>query len=241
MSHTRSIYRQRQYTKRFRVLEFVYPISSLYGPSIWVPDPYGLKGKVQSVNPSWGVVAFDPFVPRGLGSHHIAARTMGILAAFVVDGTMLYGSATTPIELFGPTRYQWDQGYFQQEIHRRVSVVLAKNQSLSEVWSKSPEKLAFYNYIGNNPAKGGLFRAGSMDNGDGIAVGWLGHPIFRDKEGRELFERRMPTFFKTKSITSLRSNLSSMGHVESRVNQQEPPCKAKYSSTLICCLVRTSL
>ncbi|KAL8265741.1 hypothetical protein R6Q59_003085, partial [Mikania micrantha] len=115
-------------------------------------------------------------------------------------------------------------------------VLLAKNQSLSEVWSKSPEKLAFYNYIGNNPAKGGLFRAGSMDNGDGIAVGWLGHPIFRDKEGRELFERRMPTFFKTKSITSLRSNLSSMGHVESRVNQQGPPCKAKYSSTLICCL-----
>ena len=36
-----------------------------------------------------------------------------------------------------------------------------------------------------------------MDNGDGIAVGWLGHPIFRDKEGRELFIRRMPTFFET--------------------------------------------
>ncbi|CAN4084606.1 unnamed protein product [Withania somnifera] len=28
-----------------------------------------------------------------------------------------------------------------------------------------------------------------MDNGDGIAVGWLEHPIFRDKEGRELFVR----------------------------------------------------
>jgi photosystem II CP47 chlorophyll apoprotein len=36
-----------------------------------------------------------------------------------------------------------------------------------------------------------------MDNGDGIAVGWLGHPVFRDKEGRELFVRRMPTFFET--------------------------------------------
>jgi photosystem II CP47 chlorophyll apoprotein len=35
-----------------------------------------------------------------------------------------------------------------------------------------------------------------MDNGDGIAVGWLGHPIFRDKEGRELFVRRIPTFLK---------------------------------------------
>ncbi|KAJ7958401.1 Photosystem II CP47 reaction center protein [Quillaja saponaria] len=36
-----------------------------------------------------------------------------------------------------------------------------------------------------------------MDNGDGIAVEWLGHPIFRDKEGRELFVRRMPIFFET--------------------------------------------
>ncbi|XVF44474.1 hypothetical protein PTKIN_Ptkin02bG0124400 [Pterospermum kingtungense] len=31
------------------------------------------------------------------------------------------------------------------------------------------------------------------------------------------------------SITSLRFDPSSMGHVESRVNQQGPPCKAKYS------------
>ena len=31
------------------------------------------------------------------------------------------------------------------------------------------------------------------------------------------------------SITSLRSDPSSMGHVESRVNQHGPPCKAKYS------------
>jgi photosystem II CP47 chlorophyll apoprotein len=37
-------------------------------------------------------------------------------AAFIVAGTMWYGSATTPIELFGPTRYQWDLGFFQQEI-----------------------------------------------------------------------------------------------------------------------------
>ncbi|KAD4981684.1 hypothetical protein E3N88_18355 [Mikania micrantha] len=130
-------------------------VTGLYGPGIWVSDPYGLTGKVQSVNPSWGVEGFDPFVPGGIASHHIAAGTLGILAglfhlsvrppqrlykglrmgnietvlsssiaavffaAFVVAGTMWYGSATTPIELFGPTRYQWDQGYFQQEIYRR--------------------------------------------------------------------------------------------------------------------------
>ncbi|RYR79570.1 hypothetical protein Ahy_A01g004372 [Arachis hypogaea] len=197
----------------------------MYGPGIWVSDPYGLIARVQSVNSAWGVEGSDPFVPGEIASHHIAVGTLGILAglfylsvrppqrlykglrmenietvlsssiavvffaAFVIVGTMWYGSATTSIELSGPTRYQWDQGYFQQEIYRRVSAGVAENQSLSEAWSKIPEKLAFYDYIDNNPAKGGLFRAGSMDNGDGIAVGWLGHPIFRDKEGRELFVR----------------------------------------------------
>ncbi|KAL5577578.1 hypothetical protein UlMin_019277 [Ulmus minor] len=205
-------------------------VTRLYGPGIWVSDPYGLTGKVQFVNPAWGVEGFDPFVLGGIASHHITARTLGILAglfhlsvcptqrlykglhmgnietvisssitavfftAFIVAGTMWYGSATTPIELFGPTRYQWDQGYFQQEIYRRVT------------WSKIPKKLAFYDYIGNNPTKGGLFRAGSIDNGDGIAVGWLGHPIFRDKEGCELFVRCMPTFFETFPVVLVDGN-----------------------------------
>ncbi|KAK8671135.1 hypothetical protein V6N13_037740 [Hibiscus sabdariffa] len=52
----------------------------LYGPGIWVSDPYGLTGKVQPVNPAWGVEGFDPFVPGGIASHHIAAGTLGILA-----------------------------------------------------------------------------------------------------------------------------------------------------------------
>jgi photosystem II CP47 chlorophyll apoprotein len=118
-------------------------------------------------------------------------------AAFVVAGTMWYGSAATPIELFGPTRYQWDQGFFQQEIQKRVQTSVAAGSSLQEAWSKIPEKLAFYDYIGNNPAKGGLFRTGAMNSGDGIAVGWLGHAVFKEQEGRELFVRRMPTFFET--------------------------------------------
>ena len=118
-------------------------------------------------------------------------------AAFVVAGTMWYGSAATPIELYGPTRYQWDQGFFEQEIQKRVQSDIANGLSLSDAWAKIPEKLAFYDYIGNNPAKGGLFRAGPMVNGDGIAAGWLGHAVFTDKNGNELFIRRMPTFFET--------------------------------------------
>jgi photosystem II CP47 chlorophyll apoprotein len=118
-------------------------------------------------------------------------------AAFVVAGTMWYGNATTPIELFGPTRYQWDQGYFRKEIERRVETNLAAGDTLSQAWSKIPEKLAFYDYVGNSPAKGGLFRTGPMVKGDGIAQTWLGHAVFTDSEGRELTVRRMPNFFET--------------------------------------------
>ena len=48
---------------------------------------------------------------------------------------MWYGSATTPIELFGPTRFNGIR-ILQQEIYRRVSAGLAENQSLSEAWAK---------------------------------------------------------------------------------------------------------
>eukprot|EP00983_Pelagomonas_calceolata_P102100 1158766-Pelagomonas_calceolata.AAC.8 len=166
-------------------------------------------GSVQPVAPSWGAEGFDPYNPGGVPAHHIAAGILGVLAvlsssiaavfwaAFVVAGTMWYGSAATPIELFGPTRYQWDQGFFQQEIQKRVAQSTSEGLSVSEAWAKIPEKLAFYDYIGNNPAKGGLFRTGAMNSGDGIAVGWLGHASFKDQEGRELFVRRMPTFFET--------------------------------------------
>ncbi|KAH0773806.1 hypothetical protein KY290_010943 [Solanum tuberosum] len=112
-------------------------VTGLYGPGILVSDPYGLTGKVQLVNPAWGVEGFDPFVLGGITSHHIAVGTLGILAvlfhlsvhppqclykglrmgnietalsssiiavffaAFVVTGTMWYGSATTRLNYLG--------------------------------------------------------------------------------------------------------------------------------------------
>ncbi|KAJ8437081.1 hypothetical protein Cgig2_016435 [Carnegiea gigantea] len=39
-------------------------VTGLYGPRIWVSDPYGLTGKVQPVSPEWGVEGFDPFFSR---------------------------------------------------------------------------------------------------------------------------------------------------------------------------------
>ena len=52
----------------------------LIGPGIWVSDPYGLTGRVQSINLAWGVEGFDPFILGGIASHHIATGTLGILA-----------------------------------------------------------------------------------------------------------------------------------------------------------------
>jgi hypothetical protein len=75
--------------------------------------------------------------------------------------------------------FSWGRRFFSfstkeisitEEIERRVQISLSNGSSLSEAWSKIPEKLAFYDYIGNNPAKGGLFRSGPMNNGDGIAI-----------------------------------------------------------------------
>jgi photosystem II CP47 chlorophyll apoprotein len=117
-------------------------------------------------------------------------------AAFIVAGTMWYGSATTPIELFGPTRYQWDQGYFKQEIAKRAQGAIAQGASPSEAYGNIPEKLAFFDYVGNSPAKGGLFRVGPMVNGDGLPTGWIGHISFTDKDGRDLQVRRLPNFFE---------------------------------------------
>ena len=207
-------------------------LTGLFGPGMWVSDPYGITGHVQPVAPEWGPAGFNPFNPGGVVAHHIAAGVVGIIAglfhltvrpperlykalrmgnietvlsssiaavffaAFVVAGTMWYGNATTPIELFGPTRYQWDQGYFKQEIQRRVQASVASGATLAQAYEQIPEKLAFYDYVGNSPAKGGLFRVGPMNKGDGLAQGWLGHPVFKDGEGRELTVRRLPNFFE---------------------------------------------
>jgi photosystem II CP47 chlorophyll apoprotein len=53
---------------------------------------------------------------------------------------------------------------------------MAQGLTESQAWESIPEKLAFYDYVGNSPAKGGLFRVGPMNDGDGIAEAWLRSP-----------------------------------------------------------------
>ena len=93
--------------------------------------------------------------------------TAVFFTAFLISALMWYGSAHSTQELFGPTRYSWDNGYYSLD----TKIVL-------RAWKTLPDKLVLYDYIGSNPAKGGLFRSGPMLKGSGIVQNWLGHASF---------------------------------------------------------------
>ncbi|PHT69667.1 Photosystem II CP47 reaction center protein [Capsicum annuum] len=117
-------------------------VTGLYGPRIWVSDPYGLMGKVQPRNPAWGVEGFDLFVPGGIASHHITAGTLGILAG------LFHLSIRPPQRLYKGLWY----GSSSITVVFFAAFVVAGTMC-------------------NNPTKGGLLKAGSMDNRDGISDG----------------------------------------------------------------------
>ena len=113
---------------------------------------------------------------------------------YLVSSTMWYASVTTPLELLGPSRYQWDNAYFALDIGSRLSS--SNGVLLSTSWDQIPDKLVLYDYIGCNPSKGGLFRNRCMNKGDGVVQNWLGHPYF-EMGTLSLTVRRMPAFFET--------------------------------------------
>merc|ERR1712060_422200 len=65
---------------------------------------------------------------------------------FITSSTMWYGSLTNPLELLGPSRYQWDNGYFSIEIERRVKAEEANMDKIK--WEEIPDKIIMYDYIG---------------------------------------------------------------------------------------------
>jgi photosystem II CP47 chlorophyll apoprotein len=113
--------------------------------------------------------------------------------AFLTEALMWYASVSTSLELFGPSRYHWDNAYFSLDIERRVKSV--DSVYLDKAWEEVPEKLVLYDYIGCNPSKGGLFRSGPSVKADGVVQNFLGHPSF-ELGTLSLAVRRMPAFFE---------------------------------------------
>ena len=85
-------------------------------------------------------------------------------------------------------------GYFSLNIKSRVKSIDGLLQK--QAWESVPDKVVLYDYIGNNPAKGGLFRSGPMLKGDGIFQNWLGQASF-EVGALPVSVRRMPAFFET--------------------------------------------
>ena len=90
---------------------------------------------------------------EGVLSNSLAAV---FVSSCLNSATMWYSSVTSPIELLGPSRYQWDNGLFSQDILNKIALV--DSSMILESWSQVPDKLILYDYIGCNPAKGGLFK-----------------------------------------------------------------------------------
>jgi len=117
--------------------------------------------------------------------------------AFIISGSMWYASLSAGLELFGPSRYQWDNGYFSVDIERRVKSVNSRViKGIEQAYEQVPDKLVLYDYIGSNPSKGGLFRSGPILKADGVVQNWLGHPSFSIGT-LSITVRRMPAFFET--------------------------------------------
>merc|ERR1711920_807951 len=93
------------------------------------------------------------YLLRGIGNIESVLSTSiaSILyTTLITSSTMWYGSLTNPLELLGPSRYQWDNGYFSIEIERRVKAEDAKIEKLK--WEEVPDKLIMYDYIGTTPS-----------------------------------------------------------------------------------------
>jgi photosystem II CP47 chlorophyll apoprotein len=124
-----------------------------------------------------------------LSTSIISVAVAGSINSFLV----WYGGVVVPIELFGPSRYHWDSSFFSQELERRVK---SDSTNGASSWCFVNDKLLIYDYIGSNPAKGGLFRTGPIIKGDGLLENWLGHSLFK-LGSLPLFVRRIPPFFES--------------------------------------------
>jgi photosystem II CP47 chlorophyll apoprotein len=69
------------------------------------------------------------------------------LTAFVISALMWYGSSHCVHELFGPSRYHWDNAYFAQELELRTIHLLNRSSSLNKAWEQVADKLVLYDYI----------------------------------------------------------------------------------------------
>ena len=177
-------------------------------PGIWISDVFSVTGGVQPVEPDWSVRGFDAYSPGGIVAHHPArrfeiARSIRLRPynALAFPEFLLRMGNIETVHRYGGGTIAGTEAIVQRSCSKAA-------MECEDGWLDVPDVLAFYDYVGHNPAKGGLFRVGAMNSGDGISIGWLGHPIFRTRTGQRLYPRRMPSFFESFPVILVDDNLS---------------------------------
>ena len=90
-------------------------------------------------------------------------------SGFMTSASTQYGSNRCTHELYGITRYDWDNGLFSVNIESQVASV----HPSSFRWNSIADRVILYDYIGCNPSKGVLFRSGPLIKGHGVVVNWI--------------------------------------------------------------------
>lgn len=177
-----------------RAIKPIYSIGALTTYSYGSISSHHLSAGILGIGASiWHLISRPgPTFFKLFRMYNIESILSSSLSAVFIPGiisasTMWYGSSTTVLDLYGTTRYNWDNSYFSLDIESRVK---------TSSWSDIPDKLLLYDYIGCNPSKGGLFRSGPQVLSDGIVSNWVGHAIITSGT-ISVTVRRMPAFFET--------------------------------------------
>jgi photosystem II CP47 chlorophyll apoprotein len=192
-----------------RAVKPVYSLSKLTSQCFGViPSHHIGAGSLGLIISAWhistrpGVAIYKLLLLSNIETSLASSIASVLFAALLSSGSTWYGSAVSLHSLLGPTRYHWDNAYFTRGIDRFVSTsttVAAQSHSNIQIgsnWQDVPDKMVLYDYIGSNPAKGGLFRQGPIVLGDGVVQAWLGHSYFY-LGTQSITVRRMPAFFET--------------------------------------------
>ena len=148
---------------------------------------FGLSSSLWHLISRPGPSIFYIFKMVNLESVLSSSITGVFIPGIISASTLWYGSSTSVLDLYGTTRYNWDNSFFSLDIESRVKTTS---------WSDIPDKLLIYDYIGCNPSKGGLFRSGPQVLSDGVVSNWVGHSLITSGT-IPVTVRRMPAFFET--------------------------------------------
>lgn len=114
-------------------------LTGFLGPGMWTSDSLNLVGSIRFVKASFNLLAYARLAYGVISSHHIISGLLGtsiglwhitlrplaylynLLSMGKVESILSSSITHTTQELFGPTRYSWDNAYYSLDIRTSCS------------------------------------------------------------------------------------------------------------------------